>query len=198
MPFDYKKEYKEFYLPPKKPQIITVPAMNFVAVQGKGDPNDPAGEYKAALELLYGIAFTIKMSYKGSHKMDGYFEYVVPPLEGLWHQPGVEGVDFFNKETFIWTSMIRLPEFVTRAEFDWAVQEATTKKKKTFLRWNFSPTMKACAYNVCTSAPMTPNRRPCGSWMRLRRSRDIARIFQTHASITRSIWATRAAQRRRS
>lgn len=80
MPFDYKKEYKEFYLPPKKPQIITVPAMNFVAVHGKGDPNDPAGEYKAALELLYGIAFTIKMSYKGSHKIDGYFEYVVPPL----------------------------------------------------------------------------------------------------------------------
>ena len=89
--------------------------MNFVAVQGKGDPNDPAGEYKAALELLYGIAFTIKMSYKGSHKMDGYFEYVVPPLEGLWHQPGAEGVDFSNKETFIWTSMIRLPEFVTRS-----------------------------------------------------------------------------------
>ena len=99
MPFDYKKEYKEFYLPPKKPQILTVPAMNFAAVQGKGDPNDPAGEYKAALELLYGIAFTIKMSYKGSHKIDGYFEYVVPPLEGLWHQPGAEGVDFSNKET---------------------------------------------------------------------------------------------------
>lgn len=137
MPFDYKKEYKEFYLPPKKPQIITVPAMNFVAVQGKGDPNDPAGEYKAALELLYGIAFTIKMSYKGSHKIDGYFEYVVPPLEGLWHQPGAEGVDFSNKETFIWTSMIRLPEFVTRAEFDWAVQEATTKKKKDFSKVEF-------------------------------------------------------------
>lgn len=130
MPFDYKKEYKEFYLPPKKPQIITVPAMNFVAVHGKGNPNDPAGEYKAALELLYGIAFTIKMSCKGNHKMDGYFEYVVPPLEGLWQQPGAEGVDFSNKETFIWTSMIRLPEFVTRAEFDWAVQEATAKKEK--------------------------------------------------------------------
>ena len=88
-------------------------------------------------ELLYGIAFTIKMSYKGSHKMDGYFEYVVTPLEGLWHQPGAEGVDFSNKETFIWTSMIRLPEFVTRAEFDWAVQEATTKKKKDFSKVEF-------------------------------------------------------------
>ena len=137
MPFDYKKEYKEFYLPPQKPQIITVPPMNFAAVQGKGDPNDPAGEYKAALELLYGIAFTIKMSCKGSHKIDGYFEYVVPPLEGLWHQPGAEGVDFSNKETFIWTSMIRLPEFVTRAEFDWAVQEATAKKKKDFSKVEF-------------------------------------------------------------
>lgn len=106
MPFDYKKEYKEFYLPAQKPQIITVPAMNFIAVQGKGDPNDPAGEYKAA-------------------------------LEGLWHQPGAEGVDFSNKETFIWTSMIRLPEFVTRAEFDWAVQEATAKKKKDFSKVEF-------------------------------------------------------------
>ena len=137
MPFDYKKEYKEFYLPPKKPQIITVPPMNFVAVQGKGDPNDPAGEYKAALELLYGIAFTIKMSYKGSHKIDGYFEYVVPPLEGLWQQPGAEGIDFADKSSFIWTSMIRLPEFVTRAEFDWAVQEATAKKKKDFSKVQF-------------------------------------------------------------
>ena len=132
-----EKEYKEFYLPPKKPQIVTIPAMNFVAVQGKGDPNDPAGKYKAAMELLYGIAFTIKMSYKGSHKMDGYFEYVVPPLEGLWHQPGTEGVDFADKSSFIWTSMIRLPEFVTRAEFDWAVQEATAKKKKDFSKVEF-------------------------------------------------------------
>lgn len=198
MPFDYKKEYKEFYLPPKKPQIITVPAMNFVAVQGKGDPNDPAGEYKAALELLYGIAFTIKMSYKGSHKMDGYFEYVVPPLEGLWHQPGAEGVDFSNKETFIWTSMIRLPELSPVPNLTGQCRRPLPKRKKTFLRWNFLPMMKACACSVCTSAPMTPSRGPCGSWMRLQRSRDIARIFQTHASITKSIWETRAAPHRRS
>ena len=132
MAFDYKKEYKEFYLPPKKPHLITVPPMNFAAVCGRGDPNEPDGEYKRAIELLYGIAFTIKMSYKGSHKMDGYFEYVVPPLEGLWQQPGVEGVDFAHKETFAWTSMIRLPEFVTREEFEWAVREAAVKKKKDF------------------------------------------------------------------
>ena len=137
MAFDYKKEYKEFYLPPKKPQIITVPPMNFVAVQGKGDPNDPEGEYQAAMELLYGIAYTIKMSYKGSHKLEGFFEYVVPPLEGLWHQPGVNSVDYAHKETFEWISMIRLPEFVTRGEFDWAVQEATAKKKKDFSRAEF-------------------------------------------------------------
>lgn len=132
MAFDYKKEYKEFYLPPRKPGIVTVPPMNFVSVQGRGDPNEPGGEYQAAMELLYGIAFTIKMSYKGSHKIDGYFEYVVPPLEGLWHQEGVDGVDYAHKECFEWTSMIRLPEFVTREEFDWAVREATAKKKKDF------------------------------------------------------------------
>ena len=104
---------------------------------GRGDPNDPEGEYQAAMELLYGIAFTIKMSYKGSHKMDGYFEYVVPPLEGLWRQQGVDGVDYTHKGNFEWTSMIRLPDFVTREEFDWAVQEATTKKKKDFSKAQF-------------------------------------------------------------
>ena len=129
MAFDYKKEYKEFYLPPKKPGIVTIPPMNFVSVQGRGDPNEPGGEYQAAMELLYGIAFTIKMSYKGSHKIDGYFEYVVPPLEGLWHQEGVDGVDYAHKECFEWTSMIRLPDFVTKADFDWAVETASKKKK---------------------------------------------------------------------
>lgn len=137
MPFDYKKEYKEFYLPPKKPGIVTIPAMNFVAVRGKGDPNDPEGEYKAAMNLLYGIAFTLKMSCKGSHKIDGYFEYVVPPLEGLWRQAGVPGVDYAHKEDFEWISMIRLPEFVTREEFDWAVAEATRKKKMDFSKAEF-------------------------------------------------------------
>ena len=137
MPFDYKKEYKEFYQPPKKPGIVTVPAMSFVAVRGRGDPNDPEGEYKAAMNLLYGIAFTLKMSCKGSHKIDGYFEYVVPPLEGLWRQAGVPGVDYAHKENFEWISMIRLPEFVTREEFDWAVAEATRKKKMDFSKVEF-------------------------------------------------------------
>lgn len=137
MAFDYKKEYKEFYLPPKKPGIIEIPEMNYIAVRGKGDPNKPDGEYKAAMSLLYGIAFTIKMSYKGSHKIDGYFPYVVPPLEGLWWQEDVNGIDYAHKENFQWISMIRLPEFVTREEFDWAIAEATQKKKMDFSKVEF-------------------------------------------------------------
>ena len=137
MAFDYKKEYKEFYLPPAKPGIVTIPTMNFVAVRGSGNPNDEDGEYKAALELLYGIAFTLKMSYKGSHRIDGYFEYVVPPLEGFWWQEGVAGIDYAHKNDFQWISVIRLPDFVTKADFDWAVAEATAKKKRDFSKAEF-------------------------------------------------------------
>lgn len=137
MPFDYKKEYKEFYLPPKKPHIIEIPAMNYVAVRGKGDPNEPEGEYKAAIGLLYGIAFTVKMSYKGSHIIDGYFSYVVPPLEGLWWQKGCREIDYSRKENFEWVSMIRLPEFVTGEEFKWAVREAEQKKGGDFSKAEF-------------------------------------------------------------
>lgn len=132
MTFDYKKEYKEFYLPPKTPGIADIPEMNFVAVRGKGNPNDPNGEYKKAISLLYGISFTIKMSYKGSHRIEGYFPYVVPPLEGLWWQDGITGIDYSHKENFRWISMIRLPEFVTKEEFDWAVREAEEKKQTDF------------------------------------------------------------------
>ena len=131
MPFDFKKEYKEFYLPPKTPTIVEVPPMNYLAVRGKGDPNDEEGEYKNSIGLLYGIAFTIKMSYNGSHKIDGYFEYVVPPLEGFWWQDGVRGIDYGRKEDFNFISVIRLPDFVSREDFDWAVREATKKKKFT-------------------------------------------------------------------
>ena len=137
MPFDFKKEYRELYMPKSKPQLVEVPPMNYIAVRGTGDPNEDGGAYQQAISVLYAVAYTLKMSYKTDYKIAGFFEYVVPPLEGLWHQPGAEGVDFSNKETFIWTSMIRLPEFVTRAEFDWAVQEATTKKKKDFSKVEF-------------------------------------------------------------
>lgn len=132
MPFDYKKEYKEFYLPPRKPSIVEVPAMTFLAVRGHGDPNQEGGEYKDALELLYDIAYTIKMSKKGDHRIEGYFDYVVPPLEGFWWQEGVLGVDYACKEDFSWISVIRAPDFVTREEFEWAVAEATAKKKRDF------------------------------------------------------------------
>lgn len=139
MAFDYKKEYKEFYLPPKTPGIIDIPEMNYIAVRGSGDPNVPDGTYKTAISLLYAIAFTIKMSYKGSHKIDGYFSYVVPPLEGLWWQNGCDRIDYSHKEDFEWISMIRLPEFVTREEFDWAIREASEKKQKDFSTVEFFP-----------------------------------------------------------
>ncbi len=137
MPFDYKKEYKEFYLPKNKPELVEVPAMNFIAVRGKGDPNEEDGAYKDAIGLLYAIAFTIKMSYKGDHKIDGYFDYVVPPLEGFWWQEGVHGVDYARKADFCWISVIRLPDFVSKEDFDWAVAEATAKKKTDFSKVEF-------------------------------------------------------------
>lgn len=137
MPFDYKKEYKEFYMPPKKPTIITIPSMNYLAMRGKGDPNTPDGEYKQAIGLLYAIAFTIKMSKKSGRQIEGYFDYVVPPLEGFWWQDGVEGVDYAHKEDFNWISLIRLPDFVTMSDFDWAINEATSKKKTDFSKVEF-------------------------------------------------------------
>lgn len=138
MPFDYKKEYKEFYLPPAKPTLVTVPPMNFIAVRGKGDPNTPDGEYQQAMSILYGIAFTIKMSKMGDHRIEGYFDYVVPPLEGFWWDESTGGeVDYDHKERFCWISLIRLPDFVTRADFDWAVEEATRKKKQDFSKAEF-------------------------------------------------------------
>ncbi|MBQ6255629.1 MAG: GyrI-like domain-containing protein [Clostridia bacterium] len=137
MAFDYKKEYKEFYLPKNKPVLVTVPPMNFIAVRGQGDPNQEDGEYKAAMQLLYGVAFTIKMSKMGDHRIAGYFDYVVPPLEGFWWQEGVHGIDYAHKEAFQWISVIRLPDFVKKADFDWAIDEATRKKKTDFSKAYF-------------------------------------------------------------
>lgn len=137
MPFDYKKEYKEFYMPPKKPTIVTIPPMNYITVRGHGNPNDENGEYKQSISLLYAIAFTIKMSKKGTHQIEGYFDYVVPPLEGFWWQDGVIGVDYSNKDSFKWISLIRLPDFVTKADFEWAVSEATKKKQTDFSKVEF-------------------------------------------------------------
>ena len=137
MAFDFKKEYKEFYMPKAKPEIVNVPAMNYIAVRGSGDPNAEDGDYKAAIGLLYAIAFTIKMSKKGNHQIEGYFDYVVPPLEGFWWQEGVKGVDYTHKESFNWISVIRLPDSVTEEDFRWAIHEATNKKKEDFSKVEF-------------------------------------------------------------
>lgn len=159
MAFDFKKEYKEFYLPKNKPGIVTVPSMNYIAVRGAGDPNREDSDYKKSIGLLYGIAFTIKMSKKGDHRIEGYFDYVVPPLEGFWWQEKlhmkeskirtdqaridhdecgmVAGIDYAHKEDFHWISVIRLPDFVTKEDFNWAVSEATKKKKMDFSKVEF-------------------------------------------------------------
>lgn len=128
MAFDYKKEYKEFYLPKKKPEIVTVPKMNYIAVKGCGDPNKEDGEYKNSISILYALAFTIKMSKLTDYRIEGYFDYVVPPLEGFWWQQGVTQIDYSRKDAFQWISVIRLPDFVSEKDFNWAKQQVKTKK----------------------------------------------------------------------
>lgn len=129
MVFDYKKEFKEYYMPKSKPEIIEIPQMNYIAIRGKGNPNIENGEYQQAVAVLYAISYTLKMSYKGNYKIDGYFQYVVPPLEGFWWQDGIDGVNYANKDEFNWISVIRLPDFIKREDFEWAKKEAQQKKK---------------------------------------------------------------------
>ena len=129
MAFDFRKEYKEFYMSKSVPEIVTVPKANYIAVRGMGDPNQEGGAYQSAVSILYAVAYTLKMSYKTDYRIEGFFEYVVPPLEGFWWQEGVDGIDYGDKSTFHWISVIRLPEFVTKKDFDWAVEEAACKKK---------------------------------------------------------------------
>lgn len=139
MAFDFKKEYKEFYMPKTTPGLVDVPPMNYLAVRGQGDPNTEGGDYQNTVGLLYGVAYTLRMSYKGPHKIEGFFDYVVPPLEGFWWQEGIHGMDYARKEDLHFISLIRLPDFVTREDFDWAVAEATRKKKQDFSRVEFLP-----------------------------------------------------------
>ena len=129
MAFDFKKEYKEFYMPKKRPEIIDVPPMNYIAVRGKGDPNEENGAYKQAIGVLYVVAYTLKMSYKTDRRIEGFFDYVVPPLEGFWWQDGVKGIDYDKKDRFNWISVIRLPDFIKKDDFEWAVKTAAEKKK---------------------------------------------------------------------
>ena len=124
MAFDFKKEYKEFYLPGNKPEIVNVPKANYIAVKGQGNPNAEDGEYKSAIAVLYAIAYTLKMSYKTDYKIEGYFEYVVPPLEGFWWD-----IDYSNKDGYKWISVIRLPDFISEKDFEWAKETAARKKK---------------------------------------------------------------------
>ena len=129
MPFDFKKEYKEYYNPKNKPELVNVPLVNYIAVRGSGNPNEEGGAYQKAISVLYAVAYTLKMSYKTDYKIEGFFEYVVPPLEGFWWQDGISGIDYSDKSTFNWISVIRLPDFVTKADFLWAVETASKKKK---------------------------------------------------------------------
>ena len=137
MVFDFKKEYKELYKPKDKPSIINVEKANFIAVRGVGDPNAENSEYKQSISLLYPIAYVIKMSKKGDYKIDGYFDFVVPPLEGFWWQEGIKGVDYANKDSFNFISLIRMPDFVTKEVFEWAIEETTRKKKEDFSKVEF-------------------------------------------------------------
>ncbi len=137
MTFDFKKEYKEFYLPGKKPQIITFPKMNYIAVRGSGDPNQEDGDYQKAIGTLYAVAYTLRMSRKSNYQIEGWFDYVVPPLEGFWEQEGIQGVDYSRKQDFRWISVIRLPDFVRETDLAWAVQEAERKKKQDFSKAEF-------------------------------------------------------------
>lgn len=137
MVFDYKKEYKEFYMPKSKPIIIEIPKINYIAIRGKGNPNEENGDYQNTLSLLYSIAYTLKMSYKSTYKIKNFFEYVVPPLEGFWWQENTKGMDYNRKNDLNFISIIRLPEFVSKDDFNWAIEEATKKKKQDFSRVEF-------------------------------------------------------------
>ncbi len=129
MAFDFKKEYKEFYMPPGRPGIVDIPKANYIAVRGHGDPNEEGGAYQQAISVLYAVAYTLKMSYRSEHKIEGFYEYVVPPLEGFWWQDGAAGADYSDKSAFNWISVIRLPDFIAKEDFDWAVETASKKKK---------------------------------------------------------------------
>ena len=129
MAFDFKKEYKEFYMPKNEPEIVNVPAANYIAVRGTGDPNEEGGTYQQAIGVLYAVAYTLKMSYKTDYRIEGFYDYVVPPLEGFWWQDAAERIDYMDKSRFHWISVIRLPEFISKKDFDWAVETAAKKKK---------------------------------------------------------------------
>ena len=153
MAFDFKKEYKELYMPKNTPEIVTVPKANYIAVRGKGDPNEADGDYQKAIGVLYAIAYTLKMSYKTDYRIEGFFEYVVPPLEGFWWQEGSEEFDHRDKSSFCWISVIRLPDFVTEKDFDWAVETATKKKKTDCSKAEFLAVSEGLCVQIMHTGP---------------------------------------------
>lgn len=202
MAFDYKKEYKDLYQPKTMPAIVMVPAMRFVAVDGVGDPNEEGGDYAKAMQLLYGISFTVKMSKKSKNPaehIDGYFDYTVPPLEGLWSMgEGVPGVDYAHKADFHWTSMIRLPEFVTDKVFAWAKASFAAKHPDpTSIAHISSISMKAWSRRSCTRARTTTSPQPWRFWMTTRARKATSSTSPTPADITKSTYPIRAEQNRK-
>lgn len=203
MAFDYKKEYKDLYQPKTMPAIVMVPAMRFVAVDGVGDPNEEGGDYAKAMQLLYGISFTVKMSKKSKNPaehIDGYFDYTVPPLEGLWSMgEGVPGVDYAHKADFHWTSMIRLPEFVTDKVFAWAKASRLppNTRNPTSIAHISSISMKAWSRRSCTRARTTTSPQPWRFWMTTRARKATSSTSPTPADITKSTYPIRAEQNRK-
>ena len=153
MAFDFKKEYREFYLPPSRPELVTVPRWNYLAVRGEGDPNQADGDYQRAIGVLYAVAYTLKMSYKTDHQIAGFYDYVVPPLEGFWYQEGVDGVDYSRKEAFRWIYVIRLQDFVTEEDFRWAVETAERKKKLDCSEAEFLPVEEGLCVQMLHRGP---------------------------------------------
>ncbi len=128
MAYDFKKEQKEIYQPKAKPSIVTIPKMNYLAIRGKGNPNQEGGEYQQAIQTLFPVAYALRMSYKTDYKIEGFFEYVVPPLEGFWWIDNLEGMDYNRKDDLEWITVLRLPEFITEKDFQWAINQVSTKK----------------------------------------------------------------------
>ena len=157
MPFDFKKE--PLYRAGRQPQIVQVPPCSYLAVRGQGDPNQLQGSYQQAVSILYAVAYTLKMSPKSGYAIAGFFDYVVPPLEGFWWQEAAK-ISLRDKSAFHWISVLRLPDFVRREDFEWAVRTAERKKKLDCSRQNFCGWRRGCARRFCTPAALTASRIP--------------------------------------
>ena len=129
MPFNFKKEYRDQYNAKTMPSVVEIPPANYITVRGKGDPNAAGGSYQQALSVLYTVAYTLKMSWKTDYRIEGFYPYVVPPLEGFWWQPGRDGIDYGAKAEFCWISAIRLPDFIQKADLAWDAEQAQRRKK---------------------------------------------------------------------